>query len=161
GLTDGNRGELARLPAELTPDVAAAPIDTHVFLNKGKASQGWRVVLDEEGEKRTPGDGALSHGALQLRSAEKTGSAEALTAQWSGSGPGRLGLEGSSPIDLHRESNGQLSLALDYRVTAAPTDGVEISMECGRQCRGSVPVADELRAAPAGEWRTLKIPLSC
>src|SRR5262249_42930847 len=149
-------------PDELTPDVAAAPIDTRVFLNKGKTGQGWRVFLGDSGEKRS----ALSEGGADARgpvrvSAGENNATDAINVQWSGDSLGKLGLESSAPIDLHRESNGQLSLALDYRIATAPSSAVEVTMECGNACRGSLPIDQELRAAPPGELRTLKIPLSC
>jgi beta-glucosidase len=34
-------------------------------------------------------------------------------------------------------------------------------MACGEGCEASVPVTGALRDAPAGEWRTLTVPLRC
>jgi beta-glucosidase len=34
-------------------------------------------------------------------------------------------------------------------------------MRCGAQCGASVPVAGALRAAAAGQWRTMVVPLRC
>jgi beta-glucosidase len=50
----------------------------------------------------------------------------------------------------------------DYRVDTAPTEAVEVGMGCvGPNCAFAVPVTGALRAAPAGEWRTLTVPLRC
>ena len=66
-----------------------------------------------------------------------------------------------APIDLQRETNGELSLAFDYRVTEPPTSEVLLFLECGLECKGSVPIAQALKSAPRGEWRAMKVLLSC
>jgi beta-glucosidase len=72
-----------------------------------------------------------------------------------------VGLTGKAPIDLQREANGQLSLALDYRVDSPIATKIDLRVDCGTGCRGAVPIAHALAAAPAGQWAHLKIPLTC
>jgi beta-glucosidase len=72
--------------------------------------------------------------------------------------PGTVDIEEARPIDLSREANGQLSLVLDYRVTTPPAGSVTLGMEGGKLA--TVPIAGALRG-PAGEWRTLAVPLRC
>jgi beta-glucosidase len=36
-----------------------------------------------------------------------------------------------------------------------------VQVDCGIGCRGTVPVTHELAAAQPGQWRHLKIPLTC
>jgi beta-glucosidase len=38
---------------------------------------------------------------------------------------------------------------------------VELRLECGESCGAAVPIEEQLRAAPAGEWRSFKILLQC
>ncbi len=52
-------------------------------------------------------------------------------------------------------------MTFDYRVDVAPTAPVTLGIECGPGCRGDLPVDTQLKQAPAGEWRQLKMPLHC
>jgi len=49
----------------------------------------------------------------------------------------------------------------DYRVDVPPTGKVTIGIECGPGCRGDLPIDTQLKQAPGGEWRQLKMPLHC
>ncbi|SEL75769.1 exo-1,4-beta-glucosidase [Sphingomonas palmae] len=73
-------------------------------------------------------------------------------------GAGELAVEQAQPIDLSRESNGQLSLILDYRVTRAPTGTVTLGMAGGRSA--TVPITGVLRNA-GSDWTELAVPLRC
>src|SRR4029450_1353707 len=83
------------------------------------------------------------------------------TLKWTGNGRASFGLLSQTPIDLQRESNGELSLAIEYRVNAPPAGEVSLALQCGEKSAGAVPVTSELAKAPAGEWRKLRIFLSC
>src|SRR5439155_22172308 len=83
---------------------------------------------------------------------------------WSGTGPATVSIHANPPLDLSRETTGQLSLVVDYRVDSPPTAPVTLGMSCGPMCGvlgGSVPIGGALRSSPVGEWRTLTIPLGC
>ncbi|HEU4520746.1 MAG TPA: glycoside hydrolase family 3 N-terminal domain-containing protein [Thermoanaerobaculia bacterium] len=69
-------------------------------------------------------------------------------------------LEGSTlrggPIDLSRESNGNLALAVKLMLRAAPAGPVR--MHAGS---GSVDITSMLRALPLNEWQTIRVRLRC
>ena len=117
-----------------------------------------------EGSERAPLDGAVgrtSSGALTVTAIDRAAQEDARLATWTGTKLGTLALQGAAPIDLQRETNGQLSLAFDYRVDTPPSKDVTLAIECGEQCSGTFPLADHLRKAPRGEWQQLKIMLQC
>ena len=60
------------------------------------------------------------------------------------------------PVDLSRQSNGELTLSFRYRVEAAPSGDVSLAMG-----QGVVDIGGILREAPVGDWRMLRIRLSC
>jgi beta-glucosidase len=62
----------------------------------------------------------------------------------------------AAPVDLTRQSNGEMAIAFRYRVDARPTGVVNLTLGAG-----SVDISRILGAAPVGEWRTLKVRLSC
>lgn len=67
------------------------------------------------------------------------------------------------PIDLSRQSNGEMALSFRYRVDVAPTDPVLLAAGQGDtdQVRGAVDITSVLSAAPAGQWASIKVRLSC
>ncbi len=163
GLRYADSGDLAPL-AEDVPRRAAASIDSRTFFARGKVGRGWRLFVQEGTGPRIEPGGArrgTDSGSLEVLAEDRAGQEDARAARWNGTALAILGLEGGAPIDLQRETNGELSLAFDYRVTEAPTAEVLLSVECGIGCKGSVPIAQVLRSGPRGEWRNLKVLLSC
>jgi len=105
--------------------------------------------------------GKSENGALQATAVDRSAQEDARLLKWSGSGAATVALQGANPIDLQREANGQLSLTFDYRVDAAPTAPVTVSIECGANCRADFPIDARLKQATKGEWQQVKLPLHC
>ncbi|HVW69476.1 MAG TPA: putative glycoside hydrolase, partial [Steroidobacteraceae bacterium] len=100
-------------------------------------------------------------GEVRITAADKSAQEDARTLRWTGNGTSWAGLVGDSSIDLQREANGQLSLALDYRLDAPLNATVSLRIGCGAGCGGSVPIGPPLTSSAAGQWAHLKIPLAC
>jgi beta-glucosidase len=161
GLRYSDVGDLKPLPED--PGTSrVATIDNRVFFVAGKAGTGWSWWVGDETARELPhGVGALDGGRVSIAATDKSAQEDARIIRWNGSGPGWVGLSAHTPIDLQREANGQLSLALDYKLDSPMTHGVALRMDCGTGCRGVVPVGRALAAAPVGQWNHLKIPLAC
>lgn len=145
GLTYLDRTDLP----ELSEEGAAPKVETTgVFFAAGPAEP-WRLV---EG-------GDPSRLAVAEVDREVQGDSRRVT--WSGGGEASVGLRADQTIDLTRESNGDLALAVDLLVERPPTAPVYLGMSCGPDCRGGVDVAGRLAELPAGEWQTLRIRLRC
>jgi beta-glucosidase len=148
GLRAGDPGHLAALP-ETLDEAAGQATDTKTFFASGRPGSGWRWIADS------------SDGRVRVTKTDHLAQEDARLVQWSGRGAARAGIQGDAVSDLRREANGELSLAFDYRVDAPPTADVHVAMECGAGCVGAIPLTRELAAAPSGEWRHLKIRLTC
>jgi beta-glucosidase len=163
GLTYQDIGDLQQL-SEAIPAQAEGQASTHSYFLAGRAAPGWQFVIGEGAGGRTmfsTAVGKSENGALQVTAVDRTAQEDARLLKWSGSGAATVALQGANPIDLQREANGQLSLTFDYRVDAAPTAPVTVSIECGANCRGDFPIDTRLKQATAGEWQQLKLPLHC
>ena len=62
----------------------------------------------------------------------------------------------ASPVDLTRQSNGEMALAFRYRVDARAKGPVFLTLGAG-----AVDITALINAAPVGQWRTIKVRLSC
>jgi beta-glucosidase len=143
GLRDASDGDLPQLP-QASGLPSASAIDPNVYFRAGRPGPGWHW---QAASPITPVDKARQEDARALH--------------FNGGAPAVSGLTGRSPIDLSRQTNGELSLGFDYRVDEPPSAPVELKMVCGAGCAGSIPVTRELRAAPVGRWRHLNVPLAC
>jgi beta-glucosidase len=144
GLRYGQPGELAAL-SEDRPVGQGLP--EGVLFGRGAVPQGWTFGFTGDGGK--------------VRGIDRRAQEDARSFTWPGTGPATLAIQANQPIDLNREFTGQLSLVVDYRVDQRPTGPVTISMASGATKGAAVPLGGILRSAPAGEWRTLTLPLGC
>jgi beta-glucosidase len=163
GLTYQDVGELQQL-SEQVPSLPDGQASTHSYFVAGKAAPGWQFVIGEGTGERIMLSTALgnSHsGTLKVSAVDRAAQEDARLLQWSGGAPATVALQRATPIDLQREANGQLSLAFDYRVDAAPTAPVTLTIECGGGCRGDFPIDARLKRGAGGEWRQLTLPLHC
>ena len=160
GLTYADNGDLEPLPED--PGVEAGMLtDTGSYFVQGVTGAGWRWVVGEDDDAHAlPGGvGAAKDESVRLEAVDHEQQEDARRIRWNGAA--RVGLVGESPIDLRRESNGQLSLGFDFRVDEAPEGEVHLVVECGPGCGGRVPVGPILASAARGSWSHMKLPLSC
>jgi beta-glucosidase len=161
GLTYADNGDLAPL-AEDMPREAPSAVEASTFYSDGKPGRGWRwVVQESEGQLQDVAALPWRSQSLEVVPDRRHAADDVRTLKWTGNGRASVGLLGQAPIDLQRESSGELSLAIEYRVNAPPAGEVSLDLQCGEKCGGEVPVTDELVKAPAGEWRKLRIFLNC
>jgi beta-glucosidase len=118
----------------------ASSLNTSVYFTKGVTPKPFSFATESK-ITRAPIDGPQTQeGAQQL--------------SWTG-GPATLSI-GGAPINLGRETNGDLSLALTYRVDRAATGRVTLGMGNGKGFD-----ATSLFTGEVGKWRTVKILLKC
>jgi beta-glucosidase len=163
GLSYRDRSTLPRLPEDV-PGLSTADRATRVYFSAGKPAAGWQLAVRESSGARvalSAGVGASTSGALRVTAVDHAAQEDARLATWSGATAATLIIDGTMPIDLQRETNGQMSLAFDYRVDQAPGAAVGLAIECGSACRAEMPIEAQLRKAPQGEWREMKVMLQC
>lgn len=156
GLKFGQNGDLAPLP-ETRATAAAA--DPGVLFAAGRPGAGRRLLLGASGALSTNPGPEL----IDARPADHRAQEDSVRLHWTGAGPAMAAIVGDAPINLTRESNGELAIEMEFRVDAAPTADVNLIMQCGANtCAGGFPVGAMFRAAAqTGKWSRLAIPLRC
>lgn len=144
GLRYADKGDLAQLPEDggVTGSVVT---DTRVFFTAGKPRSGWKWVVD----------------GARMSATDKAAQEDAQRITWDGARTASVGLATTTPINLQRETNGQLSLGFDYRVGRTPPTRVTARVECGPSCQGIVDLTKTLGQAVPGQWAHLRVPLGC
>jgi beta-glucosidase len=102
----------------------------------------------------------VAAGAVSVKSIDAGAQENARLAQWSGEGRGVMDITGG-PVDLSRQTTGDLALMIRYRLSAPPTAPVKLSVGCGAACGASVDVTALLTGAADGQWHVSKIKLTC
>jgi beta-glucosidase len=162
GLTYADNGNLRRLSEERPAGVSAGA-DGMVF-GRGGLPAGWSLGLMEEGGPNvvvTGNAGATGSSRLTVAGVDRRAQEDARRFTWNGSGAASLQIASAQPLDISREANGELSLIMEYRVDQAPTAPVLLGMVSGAGNRVTLPITGALRAAPAGQWTSIAVPLRC
>jgi beta-glucosidase len=143
GLSYAKGGEVAALPEDPGRVTAAGSIDKYFVA--GRVPAPWAMDFTGAGAVK-PIDAGAQENARQ--------------AAWMGQGV--LAIHGP-PVDLSRQTTGDMAVMLRYRIDAAPSQPVSMSIGCAddASCAGTLDVTS-LMTRPAGEaWRSVKIKLSC
>ncbi|MDE2337748.1 MAG: exo 1,3/1,4-beta-D-glucan glucohydrolase [Gammaproteobacteria bacterium] len=162
GLRDASDGNLPHLSVRSA--VALAPaVSARRFFSAGHSGAGWHwAVLHDGMQERIPhGVGRAAAGAVTLSALDWRRQEDARRLSWTGAAAAAVVLTGATPVNLTRQANGQMVLALHYRLEQPPASSVTLSMACGAHCAGAVPLTNLLRRAPVGRWQQLRIPLAC
>ncbi len=158
GLTYADKGDLRTLPEEGGTQ-GTAETDPKVFFVAGKPGAGWRWVVEQDSHPADVPNGVGVIGNVRMSATDHAIQEDSRQIQWSAAGT--VGLEARKPIDLQRETNGQLSVGFDYRVDSAPAAEVSLHAGCGSGCRGTVDLTNTFRTAAPGRWNHLRVPLQC
>jgi beta-glucosidase len=162
GLRDASDGNLPHLSVRSA--VALAPaVSARRFFSAGHSGAGWHwAVLHGHTQERIPhGVGRAAAGAVTLGALDWRRQEDARRLSWTGAAAAAVVLTGATPVNLTRQANGQMVLAMHYRLEQSPAASVTLSMACGVHCAGAVPLTNLLRRAPVGRWQQLRIPLAC
>ncbi len=99
------------------------------------------------------------NGDVNVRAVDRAAQEDSRMMEW-GEGDGMISIAGDA-ADFTRESNGDMAIALEYRVDRAPVGRVELFAGCGDGCEGAVNIAPYLSDDVIGEWQRLDVKLSC
>jgi len=102
------------------------------------------------------GPGPVGSGRISVTATDRKIQEDARTISWDGRGMAAIQLAAPQPIDLSRETTGELSLVVEYRLDTPPTAPVALALG-----GAAVPIAGNLKGSTPGEWTMLTMPLKC
>ena len=162
GLTYADKGDLAALPED--SGIEGEQAASGVYFDKGKPALGLAMQLAnarQAGMPATTVPVALADGSLALTAVDHRAQEDARRLTWSGSAPARWLLVSGTPLDMTRESNGDVQLQLTVRRESAVSAPVWLGLGCGDDCGGRIDLRKTLEAIPQGEWKVVGVPLKC
>ncbi|MCW0047820.1 exo 1,3/1,4-beta-D-glucan glucohydrolase [Brevundimonas sp. BT-123] len=156
GLTYVRPGEVGALSEDSGVDSSTSSVD-HYFV-AGRYVAPWGLMLRDAGGQNKPGTvkvAASPRDGVRVRPIDDLAQESGQQFTFTGAGPADAYIEGV-PIDLSRQTNGELAISFRYRVEAEPQGDVGLMFG-----RGRTDVTDLFEAAPLNQWRTMKVRLSC
>ncbi len=160
GLTYADRSSVPALPE--VSGITGEQIPIGNYLERGKAVHGYRVSL--VGADGVPAAGDVStassaDGALRMTALDYKAQEDARRFTWNKPGAA-LAIQAQAPMDLDRQTNGDVLLVTTVRVDALPADAW-IGMGCGEGCMGRVSLRKPLASLGTGRWTSVGVPLKC
>lgn len=161
GLTYADNGELQPLSEE--PGIDPTQSRTSTWFDRGVAATGLTLRLTgADGEamdivhpNATTPDGSVAMTAINTEVQEGG-------RQFSFAGNGLIELRANAPLDLDRETNGDVLVIATLRVDMLPAGApVSYLATSGKTTRGEVSISKALTAAKVGEWTRVGVPLRC
>ena len=142
--------------------VSAAVVNTSDYFTRGRVRAPWHVALTDAGGTVAldrQGVGASRNGTVRVEAVDAAGVQEAgRRVTWSGKAPGTLAFAGD-PIDLGRQTNGDVSISIVYRLdSAAP--GAPVRLSLGDPAKG-VNIASLIKPTPGASTGSVKVTLKC
>jgi beta-glucosidase len=145
GLSYARGGKVGVLPEDPGQVAAVGSVDRYFVA--GRAPAPWRIDFLGAGSVKAVDAGAQEN---------------ARQAVWTGQGQGMLAIHGP-PVDLSRQTTGDMAVQVRYRVDQAPTGPVTMSIGCSEDaaCGGTLDVTPLMARTAGDPWRSVKIKLSC
>jgi beta-glucosidase len=156
GLTYAKGGSVPVLPEVSGVSGSASSVDRY-FVD-GKLVTPWTLALSDAGgatHLTTGADGESPRKRVSSHVVDDLAQESGRQLVFAGSGAGGVSIAGPA-VDLTRQTNGEMALAFRYRVDARPTGQVVLGLG-----EGTIDLSPILTTAPLGEWRTIKVGLSC
>ena len=161
GLTYADDGMLPTLPE--TSGIRGEQVPVGNYLERGKPVHGYTFTLRGADGSSTPGDvspAATGDGALRMTALDYKAQEDARRFAWS-KGDAQLAITARAPMDLDRETNGDVLLITTLRIDALPGKEAWIGMACGKGCEGRVQLGPQLAGLPNGQWLRIGVSLKC
>jgi len=160
GLSYGNGVTVPTLPE--VSGITGEQIPVGNYLDRGKAVHGYTFTLVDAHGAAMSGDvsqAALPDGSLHMVGVDYKAQEDARRFTWQGDA--QLSIRARAPLDLDRETNGDVLLVTTLRVESLPTQDVWVGMGCGTNCQGHVSLGKTLSTLPPKQWTRVGVPLKC
>jgi beta-glucosidase len=162
GLSYAEPKELAALSED--SGLQQGGVEPGVYFARGEVAPGWSLLLADGEESGTavavlPAETPGHH--LGAAAVDHLSQEDARRLQWNGGSAARAWLQTETPVDLSRESNGDVLLVTTIKIDKPPSAATRMSLRCGDGCAGQLAITDNLRDIKAATWTRMGVPLKC
>ncbi len=151
---------------QLAPDTAVNPEDgsSEVVIFDGDNVSPWRMYLGSSTNWMIPIEGPETKSyKSNIVSVKTTGymkNMDAYQAEWKG-GLGQVYWQEFQPWDLTALAAQGGALSMIVRIDKAPKKSVDLIMDCGYPCAGSLNMTNLFKTVPKDQWFRVSFKLNC
>jgi beta-glucosidase len=161
GMSLNENKSMATLSEE--SGISTSVENTGRYFDKGVPASSWSLIVTDGKSDSTrittvPVD-AVS-GRVRVTSVDHLVQESARRFVSRGDGPMMIQLATHAPVDVSRETNGDLMMVFTAKFDAVPEKPITLSVSCGNGCRGQVR-PNALMTPPLGQWKSFGIPMKC
>jgi beta-glucosidase len=139
-----------------------AHADEVVYASAGNTP--WQLYLGSSSNWMVPvhGPETTSHKSkvVTVRTIDNVATADAIQAEWKG-GLGQVYWQQSDPQDYQTLTEQGGALTMVIRIDKKPKKSVDLKMDCGYPCAGSLNMTKLFKAVPKDTWFRISLKLSC
>lgn len=130
----------------------------------GDNGKPWRLYLGSMNNWMVPINGpettSYKSNVVKVRWIDNVAELDAIQAEWNG-GLGQIYWQQGSPRDYRELSDKGAALSIVLRVDEKPRKTVDLKMDCGYPCAGTLNMTRLLKAVPENQWFRISLKLSC
>lgn len=124
----------------------------------------WRMYLGSNNNWMVPVEGpettAYKSNVVTVRRADHLKKDDAVQAVWKG-GLGQVYFQEFKPWDLTMLAKQGAALSMVIRIDKAPKKSVDLKMDCGYPCAGTLNMTKLFKAIPRDQWLRVSFKISC
>jgi len=161
GLTYADHTVVPELPE--VSGITGEQIPVGNYLERGKAVHGYRMSVTGADGAAVPADvsaAATADGSLRMTALDYKAQEDARRFGWS-KGGASVSIQAGAPMDLDRQTNGDVLLVTTLRVDSLPVGDAWVGMGCGQGCMGRVSLLKPLSSLAITRWASVGVPLKC
>ncbi|WP_284500635.1 glycoside hydrolase family 3 protein [Microbulbifer litoralis] len=160
GLTYRDGGQLAALPEDSGLEQGDGNEALAVF--NGRALDPWKFEVTDVGNNRQVISSSVAKlQGIRVQSVDRNVQEDSRRLQWTGEGNAVAGFFANSRTDLSSYLGNRGALVFDVKVDSAPSDTVNLGINCGMDCGAEQSITELLKGAAPGEWKTVAVDLQC
>lgn len=135
-----------------------------VVIFDGSNSAPWRMYVGSNSNWMVPVEGpettTYKSNVVTVRTADHTKRDDAYQAEWQG-GLGQVYFQELEPWDLTALAAEGGALSMVIRIDRQPKKSVDLKMDCGYPCAGTLNMTKLFKAVPQNQWFRASFKLSC
>jgi len=130
----------------------------------GAAATPWRLYLGSSNNWMVPVNGPVTTSykskVITVSRIDNLTEADAIQAAWS-NGLGQVYWQEDNPRDYRSLSQAGGALSMVIRIDKRPKKSVDLKMDCGYPCAGSLDMTKLFKNVPEKQWFRISLKLSC
>ena len=135
-----------------------------VIIFDGSNSATWRMYIGSNSNWMIPVEGpettTFKSNVVTVRTADHLKRDDAYQVEWQG-GLGQVYFQEFNPLDLTALSEAGGALSMVIRIDRKPKKSVDLKMDCGYPCAGTLNMTKLFKAVPQDQWFRASFKLSC